>query len=180
MAENYCFQIISGKHYFFYVLVNLLCNQYSLNLHSSLNRKRIKYIKWISSLPQLLLSVRKVHLCEIFGRWWALMPFYLSLYFPQCRQHIVDTARAYLNDDSQRRRSIEIPKNPRPRWKKYGAQSRWTPVQSASLLSANKKDSEKCGNDALSSHCLRQLYPITPDPLLPFLPFVSTDRSTLR
>ena len=62
-------------------------------------------------MPQLLLSVRKVHLCETFGRWWALMPFYLSLYFPQCRLHIIDIARAYLNDDSQRRRSIEIPKN---------------------------------------------------------------------
>lgn len=48
-------------------------------------------------------------------------------------------------------------------------------MQSTSLLSAGKKDDEKCGNDALSSHCSWQLYPITSDPLLPFLPFAFTD-----
>lgn len=111
------------------------------------------------------------------GGWWAPGPFYPLLYFPpiSCTRYIVGIARAYLNGDVQRRRSIEIPTYPWSRWKKYDAQSRWTPVQSTSLLSAGKKDDEKCGNDALSSHCSWQLYPITSDPLLPFLPFAFTD-----
>lgn len=33
-----------------------------------------------------------------------------------------------------------------------------------------QEDGEKCGNDALSSHCSRQLYPITPVPPPPYRP----------
>jgi len=80
------------------------------------------------------------------------LPFYLSLYFLWRRLHIADTARAYLNDDSQRRRSIEIPKNLRPRVKKSMARKAGEHRCKAHLYC---RLTRKMVKNAVMTHCPR-------------------------